>query len=114
VPSPHPQYTAEQDQVSLSRCCSVGSLGPHRRPGESTPRGGDDRYMQACFTAFEECPTPVVAAVDGAAYGAAVDLLTCCDLRYCTTSARFCIKEVCLSKSQPPAMLFVQSVSASP
>jgi enoyl-CoA hydratase/carnithine racemase len=50
--------------------------------------------MQACFTAFEQCAAPVVAAVHGAAYGAAVDLLTCCDLRYCTTDAIFCVKAV--------------------
>jgi hypothetical protein len=79
------------------------------------PRGGfgDDRYMQACFTAFEECPTPVVAAVDGAAYGAAVDLLTCCDLRYCTTSARFCVKEVCAFSERIPTPAVVPLVQGA-
>jgi enoyl-CoA hydratase/carnithine racemase len=48
--------------------------------------------MQACFTAFEECRVPIVAAVHGAAYGAAIDLITCCDLRYCATGACLIIR----------------------
>ena len=50
--------------------------------------------MQASCTAFEECRVPVLAAVHGAAYGAAIDLLTCCDLRYATTTTKMCVKEV--------------------
>mmetsp|Transcript_2292 Transcript_2292/g.4617 ORF Transcript_2292/g.4617 Transcript_2292/m.4617 type:complete len:282 (+) Transcript_2292:157-1002(+) len=52
------------------------------------------KYMQACFTAFEDCCVPVLAAVHGAAYGAAIDLITCCDIRFCTWNTKMCVKEV--------------------
>ena len=50
--------------------------------------------LQRAMTVFEECRVPVIAAVHGACVGAGVDLITACDIRLCTTSARFCVKEV--------------------
>lgn len=52
------------------------------------------RDFQACFSAVEECDKPVIAAVDGKCIGAGVDLISACDIRYCTKSASFSIKEV--------------------
>ncbi len=40
---------------------------------------------------------PVIAAVDGHCIGGAVDVVTACDLRYCSASAVFCVKEVDLA-----------------
>ena len=41
--------------------------------------------MQHCFTALEDCPVPVVAAIHGPCIGAGVhlDLACCCDVRLC-------------------------------
>jgi len=50
--------------------------------------------MQNCFTAVEECLVPVVAAIHGACIGAGVDLACCADVRLCSSSARFSIREV--------------------
>ncbi len=36
----------------------------------------------------------MIAAVHGACVGAGIDLITACDIRLCTTSASFCVKEV--------------------
>lgn len=50
--------------------------------------------FQAAFTAIEECTKPVIVAVHGACFGAGVDLITSCDIRYCSKDAFFCVKEV--------------------
>ncbi|KAI8049425.1 ClpP/crotonase-like domain-containing protein [Gilbertella persicaria] len=50
--------------------------------------------FQDAFTAIELCPKPVIAAVHSACFGAGVDLITACDIRYCTKDSFFCVKEV--------------------
>lgn len=50
--------------------------------------------MQATFTALEKCRVPILAAVHGGCIGAGVDLITACDMRYCTTESFFSVKEV--------------------
>lgn len=42
------------------------------------------KEMQDAFNAFEECRKPVIAAVHGACIGGGIDMITACDLRYCT------------------------------
>ncbi len=51
------------------------------------------RY-QASLTAIEKCPQPVIAAVHSACVGAGVDLITACDIRWCTSDTFYSIKEV--------------------
>jgi enoyl-CoA hydratase/carnithine racemase len=50
--------------------------------------------MQDTLTALERCRKPVIAAVHGACYGGGIDLVTACDLRYCSADARFSVKEI--------------------
>jgi enoyl-CoA hydratase len=50
--------------------------------------------LQDSLTAIERCRKPVIAAVHGACIGAGLDLVAACDLRYSTSDARFCLKEV--------------------
>ncbi len=50
--------------------------------------------MQSAFTAVEECPVPVVAAIHGACIGAGVDLACCADIRVCSPDAKFSVREV--------------------
>ncbi|CAG8486709.1 11770_t:CDS:10 [Dentiscutata erythropus] len=52
------------------------------------------RIIQDSFTAIENCNKPVIAVVHNACIGAGVDLITACDIRYCSQDAYFCIKEV--------------------
>lgn len=51
------------------------------------------KLLQDSFTALEEARMPVIGAVQGGAIGGAVDLLSACDMRYCTDDAFFTIKE---------------------
>ena len=39
-----------------------------------------------------QCPRPVIAAIHGACVGAAVDMVSACDIRHCTKDAWFSIK----------------------
>jgi enoyl-CoA hydratase/carnithine racemase len=55
------------------------------------------QYFQDGCSAPEFCTKPVLASIHGNAVGGAVDLLTACDLRYCTDDAHFCVKEVDLA-----------------
>ncbi|MBI3992028.1 MAG: crotonase/enoyl-CoA hydratase family protein [Candidatus Lambdaproteobacteria bacterium] len=50
--------------------------------------------FQDSFSAIERCRKPVIAAVHGGCIGGGVDLVSACDLRYCTDDARFVIKEI--------------------
>jgi enoyl-CoA hydratase/carnithine racemase len=53
--------------------------------------------LQDSMSALERCSCPVIAAVHGACFGAGVDLVTACDIRFCTADAKFCVKEVDLA-----------------
>lgn len=55
------------------------------------------QFLQDAISALETCRVPVIAAVDGQCIGGAIDLITACDLRFCTDSALFCIKETDLA-----------------
>jgi enoyl-CoA hydratase len=51
------------------------------------------RRLQASFTALEDLPQPVIAAVHGWCLGAGVDLITACDLRLASADAVFSVRE---------------------
>ena len=68
---------------------------PEGAGARDTPELPDAGLVGAC-NALEACPIPVIAAVDGPAFGAGVELACACDLRVASHSARFCL---------PPAKL---------
>ncbi len=39
-----------------------------------------------------QCPKPVIAAIHNACIGGGVDMITACDIRYCSKDAYFVIK----------------------
>ena len=51
-------------------------------------------HLQRSFTALEEARMPVLAAIQGACVGGAVDLVTAADCRYATADAWFSIHEI--------------------
>lgn len=55
------------------------------------------KLMQEAFTSLEDCRKPVIAAIHGACIGGGVDLVTACDLRYCSVDSYFSVKEVDLA-----------------
>lgn len=53
--------------------------------------------LQAAVNALEKSKAPLLALVHGACVGAGVDLIAASDIRYCTASALFSVKEVDVS-----------------
>ncbi len=50
--------------------------------------------LQDTLSSLERCRKPVLAAVHGACVGGGIDLITCADMRYCSSDAYFTIKEI--------------------
>jgi enoyl-CoA hydratase len=53
--------------------------------------------MQEGLTCIERCRKPVIAAVHGKCIGAGLDLITACDIRYCTEDAEFSLREAAVA-----------------
>ena len=50
--------------------------------------------LQDTLTSIERCRKPVLAAVHGACIGGGIDLITACDMRYCSADAWFAVREI--------------------
>lgn len=50
--------------------------------------------LQDNISSIEKCRKPVLAAIHNGCLGGGVDIVSACDMRYCTTESYFCIKEV--------------------
>jgi enoyl-CoA hydratase len=50
--------------------------------------------LQDTLTSIERCRKPVLAAIHGACIGGGMDLITACDMRYCSSNAYFTVKEI--------------------
>ena len=55
------------------------------------------KFLQKAFEVVEKCRWPVLAGVNGYCIGAGIDLISGCDVTYCTKDAKFSIKEVDLA-----------------
>lgn len=49
---------------------------------------------QNSVTSLERCEKPIICAMHGVAYGAAIDFAVAADIRYCTKDVRISIKEI--------------------
>jgi enoyl-CoA hydratase len=50
--------------------------------------------LQETFSCLEKARFPVIAAIQGGCIGAGVDMISACDMRYCSEDAFFCIQEI--------------------
>ena len=50
-------------------------------------------HMQDSMSVVDRCRLPVLVAVQGACIGGGIDLISACDIRYCTEDAFFSIQE---------------------
>lgn len=50
--------------------------------------------FQNSVSLVEQCEKPVIAVLHGISYGIALDITTCCDVRFCSQDVRFAVKEV--------------------
>ncbi|CAK3943906.1 Delta(3,5)-Delta(2,4)-dienoyl- isomerase, mitochondrial [Lecanosticta acicola] len=54
------------------------------------------KEIQVPISEIENCDKPVICVLHGIAYGAAIDIATCCDIRICTTDVRLSVREVAI------------------
>ncbi|WP_375204985.1 crotonase/enoyl-CoA hydratase family protein [Hyphococcus sp.] len=54
------------------------------------------KALQGTFSALENARQPVLAAIQGGAVGAGVDLVSACDCRYASNDAFFCVQETAI------------------
>jgi enoyl-CoA hydratase/carnithine racemase len=75
--------------------CAGGDL--KERKGMSDEAWGRQHLIfERMVRALMACPTPIIAAVNGAAYAGGCEIALCCDFIYAAESARFALTEVTL------------------
>ncbi|XP_021723036.1 delta(3,5)-Delta(2,4)-dienoyl-CoA isomerase, peroxisomal-like [Chenopodium quinoa] len=81
--------------IDIKTLTSITQSADRARTNERFRR--EIKYLQAAVTALEECRKPVIAGIHGACIGGGIDIITACDIRYCTEDAFFSVKEVDLA-----------------
>lgn len=111
-----PEAIAEISDNAKARVIVISSEGKHFTAGMDISvfmQGGLDgdetnrevdaerfrhhvKRLQDTFSALENARQPVLAAIQGGAIGAGVDLATACDCRYASADAFFCVQETAI------------------
>jgi len=87
-------FTAGMD-LAVFQGGSLGLGGKNEEPGRARTRTRQAALsFQESFNALEKARVPVLAAVQGGCIGGGVDMISACDVRYCTEDAFFCIQEI--------------------
>jgi len=113
-----PEIVSSLDAAGSTRVVVLSSTGKHFSAGMDlavfTGGGGDALggggareegrirarlrqtvlMLQESFTALERARMPVLAAVQGGCIGGAVDMVSACDIRYCSADAFFVVQEI--------------------
>jgi enoyl-CoA hydratase len=75
--------------------CSGGDLKERRGMTDETWRR-QHAIVEQMIRAIMDCPVPVIAAVNGAAYAGGMEIALACDFVYAVPTARFALTEVTL------------------
>ena len=67
----------------------------------------DARQLASLMQTLDSLPIPTIAKVQGAAYGGAIGLISCCDIAIASHEANFCLSEVKLGLSPATISPFV-------
>ncbi|XP_042486637.1 delta(3,5)-Delta(2,4)-dienoyl-CoA isomerase, peroxisomal-like [Macadamia integrifolia] len=57
----------------------------------------EKKGLHVAIIALEICGKPVIAGIHGSCIGGGIDIVTACDVRYCTKDSFFSVKEVDLA-----------------
>jgi len=75
--------------------CAGGDLKERNGMSDAAWRAQHEIFERS-FMALLECTVPVVAAVNGHAFGGGLEIALCCDFIYASRTARFALSEVSL------------------
>jgi enoyl-CoA hydratase/carnithine racemase len=73
--------------------CAGGDLKERDGMSDEAWRAQHEIF-ERMFVSLLECTVPVIAAVNGAAYGGGLEIALCCDFVYASKNARFALSEV--------------------
>jgi enoyl-CoA hydratase len=91
-----PHFCAGIDVAMLTNASSLGeSLGEETCAGRLREKLRlSVLELQDVVNTIERCTKPVLVALHGVCYGAAIDIATACDMRYASEDARISVKEI--------------------
>jgi enoyl-CoA hydratase len=111
-----PQIVRDISDNARARCIVISSTGRHFSSGmdlavfsanqdlsgvtTGDPRAINEAFrhkvlaLQETFSCLDEARMPVLVAIQGGCIGGAVDMVSACDIRYCTADAFFQIQEI--------------------